>query len=191
MKLEPTGHAKGIAQHLLLACPIVFSGFVALYSRGYQDNHVTPTGTQEQDARVLAYAPFVKESKVVFNKGQIDREKLLALATRWDKAASASALKPLVPVSFEDSPEEGGRGEIMLAKSQVVAALLEDSRLLGEAGKADQAANEALLAMRLSESLKYSDFHSVYLAGQEQRKAVSRLHQVAPMLDAEARESVR
>jgi hypothetical protein len=178
---------------ILLTCPVVFSGFIAMYSRSYNDPFNLPASSPAQEAAVMAYVPYVAETKAVFAHGDTprSREAMLTLAKKWDLAVQAKELHPLVPVSFEDSPELGARGEVTRAKGRLVSGLLDDARKLADVGKADIAAEEVLLATRLSESLKYSDLNGVYLSSAEQQRATVVLNKIAKCLDAEDKAAVR
>ena len=168
----------------LLACPLIFTCYVSISSRTYSDDHIVPSGTPAQDAQVYAYVPFVKAtSSILHNASGPDRQALEGLATQWVEAAQKDQLQPLVPISFEDDPEEGARGTIMHAKSKIVAALLDDAVQLAKHGHGPQAAHEALLATQLSETLKYSDFNSVFVASVEEQRAGAILRKVAPHLN--------
>jgi len=180
------------SKSVLIACPLLFTGFVGIYSRNYSDEHIVPAGTPAQDAMVLSYTPYVRQANEIFNvAGQPDRAKVLQVAHNWEKGISDGKLQPLVPVSFEDSPQEGARSEIFQANSRIVDSLLDDASDRTRAGQYHQAAQEALLATRLSESLKYSDFDSVYAASAEQKRATALLKKMAPRLSPDDKVSLR
>ena len=163
---------------LMFACPLFFTSFVAIKARSAQDSFQIPSGTPAQDAQVLAYVPFVEQTQQLTSGEDFrstNRMKLLALCSQWDQAVRKDVLGPVFPVSFEDTPEEGARASIMRSKSQLVSFLLADAERLFKSGQSAQAVSESLLAMRLSESLKYSDFTNVFLAANEQKRAVALL----------------
>lgn len=176
---------------LLLACPLVLTCCIGIYSRSYNDDFVVPTGTPAQDAVAYAYVPYVKDTKHVFRTETPIRSELLDLAERWDQAARAGKLQPVIPVSFEDSPEVGARSSINRAKSTLVAGLLDDAITQTRDQKYSEAARSAILGIRISESYKYSDFNAVYQSSVEQRRAEDILARMIPHLDSSDKVAVR
>lgn len=168
---RPTRMSHG----LLVACPLLFSGTVALYSRHYTDGYQVHTSTPLQEDRVLAYAPLIHEQYRIFSKSNssVDRTKLLALANKWADEARDGKLQPLEKVSFDDSLQQGVRGQIFRTESAIVSALFDDADQLAANGQVDQAVREVLLGVKLSESVKYSDFNSVFLASEQEMRASS------------------
>ena len=164
-----------LSEAILVGCPLLFSGFVALYSRHYMDGYQVRTSTAQQEARVLAYAPFVRDQQTLFSKSAygVDHKNLLALANRWVAAADNGTLQPLEKVSFDDSLQQGVRGQIFRSESAIVSALYDDAANIAANGHSDEAAKEVLTAVKLSESLKYSDFNSVFLSSVEERRAAN------------------
>jgi hypothetical protein len=139
------------------------------------------------------YAPLVREARLTLTpaRGKVDRKGALRLAEQWDQGVEGGWLRPLRQVSFEDSPTDGARGSITRAKSAVVAFLMEDADSLKRQGHNYDAVNETLLAIRLSESLKYCDFTSVSIAAQEEKKEVSFLGANASMMSPKSRQLSR
>jgi len=190
LALQP---GRKLSKAVLLACPIVFTVFVGVYSRSYDDPHIVPSGTPAQDALVFAYVPFVKETGQVFGSSAEpqNRKAMLKLAHKWDTASQNGILQPLLPVSFEDSPQEGARSSVMHAKATLVSGLLDDATSLVHANKNHEAVQEALLATRLTESLKYSDLTSVNVANTEEDRALGILRRAGSRLDAAGKAEVR
>lgn len=179
---------------IMFACPLFFTGFVAVKARTSTDTFDLPAGSPAQDAQALAYAPFVQQSQALLYHGDLTPEKrvkVLALCRQWDAAVQRDQLTPVFPISFEDSPEEGARGSIFRAKGQLVAFLLTDANHLFHEGKSRPAIEETLLAMRLSESLKYSDFTAVNLSAGEQKRAIEMLSRNLSQLGPQDREKIR
>lgn len=176
----------------LVACPVLLSCLLLVHSRkvaGFQ----VPCGTPAQDAQILSYAPELTAGRRLFSHSvfQVDRRSLLKLAEQWDDDIRAGKLRPLTPVSLEDSPQEGERGAIMRMESQVVAHLLMDANRLAANGNLEEATSEVLIAARLSESLKYSDFSTVYQAGQEERSEIDFLNTHCRTLSPDLRAAIR
>jgi hypothetical protein len=179
-------------QQVLVACPFLFCGWLAFNSRIYKDSFEVQCGTQDQDARVFAYEPYVSEESLLLesNHHSVERARVLSLACRWDDAVHRGQLQPLSPVSFEDNCTEGVRGDIFRAKSQIVSYLLDDAgRLINKHCTCD-AVDEVLLAVRLSQSLKYGDLDSISATSVEERDELSFLSSRASLMCEKSRKDV-
>ena len=184
--------ASLFTRRLLLLCPLLFAGYAAIYSRSYQDPFETPAGTPAQDCLALDYSPLVKATRdLTANGDNVDRTHLLAIAQTWDQEVKAGQLSPIRAISFEDSPEVGARGSILRSKSFLVSGLLNDAKSQMLAGNVGVAVDETLLGMRLSESLKYSDFQSVYTASIEEKRATDFLERHVAEMDKDMKARVR
>ena len=179
------GLRNHVSKAALIACPLLFTGFIGIYSRSYTDDHVVPAGTPAQDAVAFSYVPYVRETNEILSHARYSRGGMLKLAYQWDDAVRSGRLQPLVPISFEDDPKQGARNEIFRAKCRVVARLLDDVIDQSSARNYHQAVVEAVLAARLSESLKYSSFNSVYTCSTEQKRALSLVAKIAHKLSAD------
>ncbi len=190
---DQTTRPRRISEGLFVACPVLFSAFVALYSRNYQDRYQVPSSTPQQESTVLAYAPYIRQTNQLFSKNaySINRTEMLQVAGNWEKADESGILQPLPKVSFEDSIQQGVRGQIIHSKSMLVSALYEDARDLESNGRPNQAAQEVLLGVNLSQGLKYSDFNSVFLSDVEQRRAASFLERNATKLDGQTKQNAK
>lgn len=181
-----------LTRKVLIVCPFAVTGLLAAYTRGHTDNFERPCATPVYDMQMLAYGPYVKAVKQTLRgDASKDRNAILALAKDWDEAVKQDKLVPVTPVSFEDSIEEGARGSILRAKARLVSALEADAAELAHEGQVKEAADETLLAMRLSESLKYGDFNTVYASSIEEKKQSDFLRRLMPQMDDSTKSAVR
>jgi hypothetical protein len=163
-----------------------------MYSRVYQDPFEFQAGTGEQDFAVLAYEPFVRQERLIFGvNGRVQRERALHLARQWDLAAARGELKPLHPVGFEDSCSIGVRGGIRRSLSSLVTYLLCDAELLTKRRRISEATDQALLALRLLESMKYGDFDSISSAAADERQVLNFLARHKGRMGAKNKDKVR
>src|SRR5579885_2392248 len=176
---------------VLLACPVLFSAYVATSGRAQPDDDLAPSGTPAQDEQVFAYAPYVKATDQLLQTSHVKRDQLLAVANKWDKAVQNNTLNPILNVSFEDNMEEGARAEIFQANSRLTGALIDDAQQQAAANNTKLATQDALLAMRLTESLKYSDFHSVFAGCAQEGLEMAFLRELAPEMDPATKAEVR
>jgi len=173
------------------ASPILFAGYLFAVSHTANSSFQSVTDTPTQDAHIMAYAPFVKDAQSVTHRQTINRFELIALANKWDAGVKAGDLLPVTPVTFEDSVQDGARGTIFHAKALVVNALLDDASDQARNGNHQNSVDETLLALRLTESLKYSDFHSVFLSNVEEGRAIGLLRSESGSIDDATKANVR
>ena len=179
-------------QCILIACPLAFCGFLSVSSRVWRDPFVVPAGNADTDARTFAYSDYVKQVTLLLadqNASQ-DRTRILGLAKQWDADANCGRLQPLTPISFEDSPEQGQRGRILATKTKLASFLVQDGERLARDGFVDQGVDEALLALRLNESLRYSDLTTVYCTGIQERSQIDFLRKWRPKMKTATRARV-
>lgn len=172
---------------ILAAAPILLSGYVGFHARTHSDAFAVPSASQEQDAQVLAYAPLVRDSRIAIEAG--DASGIVNVGKQWVDAAKSGHLKPLYPTCFEDGSRIGGKAEVMRARAKLVDALLRASR--ESRASTSTRFDSAILALRVSESLKYSDFRTVYACGGEQRRALTALKDLIPQMSEAQRQSAK
>lgn len=139
--------------------------------------------TKQHDA-ITAYRPYVIDAVPFRNKQSktIPHEQLRRVAQRWVEGRKSGDLQPLLPVHIHDFVREGVKQEIYRSGDSMVTHLLVTSRREAAAGKEAQAARDLLLAIQLSEVLKYSDPYSVAHSGMQQRSAIASLSEITSKL---------
>jgi hypothetical protein len=175
-------------QIVLMTCPLVLCSFLALKGRTFSDSYVIPSGSPADDARVLAYSGFMREGRLLFavRVKHLDRDRILHLARAWDLGVQSGRLGPLVPVSLDDSPQDGQRGDILHLKAKLVSYLVDDATARA-AIDVEGAVREVLVALRLSESLKYSSLATVSSANIEEAKEIGLIQSWRDRMDLQTR----
>jgi len=165
---------RNVSKKVMAACPmlVLASIFAVSHTGSYQFS--TPSATPSQDSQILAYVPYVKATNRILRSASAKSGEVLSLAKKWDAANQTGQLTPLSPVSFEDTIEDGARGDIFRAKAALVDKLLTNADQKMQRDHAG-AVDETLLAMRLTESLKYCYFRSVFNASVEEEREISLL----------------
>ncbi len=175
----------------MLACPAIVLASVFTVSHTGSRKFESLTMTPSQDAAVMAYAPYVKATNKLQAAGEnADSRDILALGKKWCGGIQSGALTPLAPISFEDSLQDGARGSIFRAKASVVDLLLKDAMAKMDDRQPHAAADEVLLAMGLTESLKYCDFHTVFNASIEEEREVGFLRANANLFDTATKQRI-
>ena len=167
--------------------PILFTAVVGIQTRLDKPDWQFPAATPKQEQVVYAYAPYVQ--KVHSLRNREDGSSALVLAKDWLAAANAGELQTLRPAFFEDRSEEGIKAEIIGAQQELTSLLLGVAQREQGLSTAERA-KYALTAIKLAESLKYSDFRTLYVANKEQGRAVGILAELAPSMDEATKETV-
>lgn len=169
--------------------PIIFTAVVGVQTRISSSDWQFPTATAQQEAVVYAYAPYVRKLHSLGNGERLDQGAALSLANDWISAASGGELEPLRPAFFEDRSEDGIKSEIIEAQQELTSLLLKAAQQ-GQGLSKGERVTYALTAINLVETLKYSDFRTLYLANKEQGRAVGILAELAPGLDGATKAKV-
>jgi hypothetical protein len=192
-RLVPTEDKPQMSRRTVLTFmawgPIIFTAVVGVQTRISKPDWQFPAATESQEAVVYAYSPYVQKLHSLGNGDRLDQNAALSLANDWISAAEHGELKPLRPAFFEDRSEDGIKAEIINAQQELTSLLLIAAER-GEGLSIDERAKFALTAMNLAETIKYSDFRTLYLANKEQSRAVGILAELAPTLDAATKDVV-
>jgi hypothetical protein len=176
--------ARTLAYKFMALTPVIFLAGLAVHARTYTDQYQPQEQTPLEQAAITAFVPVLKETKPVLSRrgGKGSDEDLRNVADLWISSAEQGRLGPLYPVSLDDSPSEGVKGQIFSTKSLLVGRLLALSRREAQAGKADMAATDALRAVWVAQVLKFSCYDSVHACATEQRRALELILDASPSL---------
>lgn len=184
---DPT--LRGRLVGLALVSPALF-GFAVMG----QIHHTKPPfqfvkASDEQTAHLLAYAGLVKESRNVLNWPLSERTTDAArkIAGDWLAGVQDGRLTLLRPVTYDDSVQDGPKGEVFRAASGISMVLDRWAEREAEAGDHAAAARDAWTAFQLQQSLKYCDLTSVNFSSMGQRRSLRLLTENAKALPASER----
>lgn len=165
--------ARKLTNELLVAGPFLMLAIMAIKSRTNYDPWETPGNSAEVEARIDAY---VKPMKVL-NQALEGRDdaKIRLVARDWLDRHLKGELRPLPPCSYVDSTREGVKGQITLAKNRLVYRLIEQSEAAQSKGDSKASVSDALLAYKVADVLKYSDFSTVYDTARAQMRIFATL----------------
>lgn len=165
--------ARKLTNELLVAGPFLMLAIMAIKSRTNYDPWETPGNPAEVESRIDAY---VKPMKVL-NQALEGRDdaKIRLVARDWLDRHLKGELRPLPPCSYVDSTREGVKGQITLAKNRLVYRLIEQSEAAQSKGDSKASVSDALLAYKVADVLKYSDFSTVYDTARAQMRIFATL----------------
>jgi hypothetical protein len=180
--------ARKLTNELLVAGPFLMLAIMAIKSRTYFDPWESPHNNAEVEARVDA---FVGPMKAASKLGDYtDASQLRTVAQLWVDDAAPGKLKPLSLCTVVDSMRDGVKGQIVTTKNHMTSTLEELSQVELAQGNRKQALSDSLLAYRLAEVIKYSDFSTVYDTVRGQMHALKTLKECIPGASASERREV-
>ncbi len=173
-----------LGYRLLVIGPLLFVGSIAIRARIGIQQWDFPACTHKQEDDISAYRRVACDALQFrdIRFGKVDRTKLRTVAQSWVEGRRLGILKPLTPAFLGDSIREGVKQQIRQAAGVLVCHLQDIGKLELQSGRPRRACEDILLAMQVSEVLKYSDPYAVALAGIEQRTSIKILDSVAPKL---------
>jgi|GEM_PF-4033263 len=187
--------ARRLLYTFMVIAPAIALAGIGVHSRTYIDPFRWPsTGADQQ--RINAYIPLMVEA-CRYNSHHpswldtVDRPALLKVSNRWVDETKAGHLRPLIPVAYDDVVLTGIKGQIVNSMVALNRALVKDADRLAKVGKVEDAAQEALLAVRMANSLKYSSFITVYRCSMLQSTAVNHLEDFFARLSEARRAQIK
>jgi hypothetical protein len=185
--------ARMLAYRLMVLSPILYIGSLALRARTHVNVFEFTACTQKQHHAISAYQPFVTEAapfRSMYPR-DLNRPALRQVAKSWISGSKSGDLQPLLPVHIHDFVRDGIKQEVYRSADLMVMHLMTIAKYEVKEGKADQAAEDLVLAMQLAEVLKYSDPYAVAHSGMQQRSALGHIQEYLPFMSQQAIERCR
>ena len=174
---------RTVMYRLFTISPLVLAGTIAAESRFHLDMFQTVACTSKQENEISAYIEPVRQAeKLLWLRSSPDKVRRVAAA--WIEGAKTGHLKPLEPVSADDSIETSIKGEIASASRSVQAKLMALSKSEAQRQEYAQAIEDAMTALRVGEVIKYSDAVSLANTATTQRGIIRNLSDLTVQLDA-------
>jgi len=170
---------RGSIYRLLTITPLVLACAIAAESRFHEDMFQSVSCTVKQEREISAYIEPVRQSDQLRSPSATP-EMIRDAARVWIHGAADGTLKPLQPVSVDDSMEVGIKGDISTANKLVQTRLLGLMQREAKEGEYDGVIGDALLALRVSEVIKNSDSVSLANEANNQRIVLRKLKGFVP-----------
>ena len=176
--------ARTLAYRLLVISPIIYVGAIVVRARLYIDPYAFTSCTAKQQEAFLAYRDVFAEAAGFqgLPASQVDHERLRVVASRWVEGAQSGQLRPLTPVHLDDYSRDGVKQQISRVRDVLSQRLLSCAKEELENKQPVQAAKDVLMAIRVTEAMKYSDPYSVSHSGMMQRTLINFLPRIADHL---------
>jgi hypothetical protein len=183
--------ARKLVYRSMVFAPAIFLVGLGVHARSLSDNFNFVANDPGRERAVLAYVPYLKKSDGFVDWTQNQSfEEARRVAKIWIEGAEQGKLKPLTPVAFEDTSSEGAKSEIFQVSSRIVTRLLQGVTRSIAAKNYHEATEDVVLAVRLANVLKHSDFISLFNNATAQRRGIQEIVEVADHLTAEDREKI-
>ena len=184
--------ARKLILHLMILSPAMLLSSIAIESRIGFDPLEEPAVLPESQQRITAYLDVVRMTEQTLGEGtHATPDQVRQLADAWIEGGRLGTLKALLPQHPQDSPREGARGQIFESRARVLGFLQMLIRSEVGRGEHSQAAQDAMRAVRVAETMKYSELYVVGASSMEQRTALTHLLNAIPHLPPDEVASIR
>jgi hypothetical protein len=182
--------ARRLAYWLLVLWPALLLGSIGLQARFGAVPFVLPSSLEVQRERLSAYADILEETRAVLAKKSRDGDVLELAAMDWIQQARDGVLQPLYPSLAGDTIRNGVKNEIFDARRDLASRLANSSARHAEKNPR-LAALRIMLAIELSEIVKYADFDAVAVTAEDERRFLKLLENILPRLPVEEQRVLR
>lgn len=184
--------ARKLILHLMILSPAMLLSSIAIESRIGFDALDEAAILPESQQRITAYLDVVRLTEQTLGDGtNATPDQVRQLADAWIEGRRSGNLQSLLPQHPQDSPREGARGQIFESRARVLGFLQMLARSEMGRGEHSQAARDAMRAVRVAETMKYSELYVVGASSMEQRTALTHVLQTLPHLPADEVAGIR
>jgi len=166
----------GVLNKILVSAPLFVMATIGVKARSELTDFEFITCSADQNRAIDSYVDIVRKTEATIPEATTAPPvPVRKLATEWIDDSRNGTLKPLVPVSFDDSTRDGVKSEIVRANLRVAECLSDFSEEERLDGHYWIAAQDAVLGARVAEVTKYADFASLSTAGLSERRSMTML----------------
>ena len=159
--------------------PVMLTLGVTVDSRTRTETFRFVNASPEEQAKVEAYQEPYQAALKANQEGVVSVRKV---AAKWIALRASKQLEPLEPIAYEDTMQEGVKGQINLAIHTMGSILLNSAQKEIKEEKFSQAAQDSMLAANLVRTVKYIDFQGLGSAGILERRSLHVLSEVLAAL---------
>lgn len=177
-----------VLNELLIALPLIVMAVVGVVNRAKHDPFLFVSYDKETNDKVEAYAPILREVKALIPNVVVNRVATTRrLAHEWVDGYRSGRFQELPIVSYDDTVDNGAKGEIYAANMTTTAALNEDAEREALTGDQKDAAADAILAMQASRVTQYFSLGGLTRTASVQRRSLDILRWSWPHLNKKER----
>src|SRR5579862_220050 len=183
--------ARKLLYRFMVFAPAIFLVGIGVHARTISRDFEFVESDPESERQLLAYSTYMRAETPFEGTNRKTNVGIARLvAQKWISGAEKHDLKPLSPSVYEDTSGEGAKSQIFDRASRVTQRLVDSVGESARKGDFHQATADAVLAIRFSNILKFSDFLSLFNSSNEQRVALQFIKLHLGQLDASDRRSL-
>jgi hypothetical protein len=168
--------ARKLVYRSMVFAPAIFLVGLGVHARSLSDDFNFIANDPSHESATFAYVPYLKKSGAFLDwSAERSLPEARRVAKIWIAGAEKGELKPLTPISFEDTSSEGAKSEIFEVNGRIVTSLINGVTAEVSAKKYHEATQDAVLAVKVANILKHSDFISLFNSATAQRRAIQEL----------------
>lgn len=183
--------ARKFIHELLVAGPFLLLAVIAINARTRFDPWIPPVNSPEVESRLDSFVEPMREiRRLGWHADRLDANLARKAAAVWLEAHAKGQIRDLPPATLDETMRDGVKGQIVTTRNAIAQRLLELAEAAQESGQHLQAADDALLAYRVADTMQYSDFTTVYDTIRAQMRAMKTMHACAERLDSTRRRAI-
>lgn len=178
-----------LAYPAVVLAPTAFLVLVAVGARQPVEAWERPTTDEVRERQIDAYIQPLRLARTAMSSGR--RADLLSAAQTWLREHERGRLPDLTPSYVGDTSHTGVKLDILQTKLEFARRLRESSVELARQNRREEALQDALVALRVTQIGKYADLHAVAASSRQTQKILSHLLELAPRLSQAEREQLK
>ncbi len=184
--------AKKVVYKAMIAMPAILLIGLGIKTHVEYDSFEFAAATPKLNSQILAYKDVVAATQKMSDPfaRDLDPRFVRSLARLWVTGQKSGRLVALEPVSYDDNCRDGLKGEIMQANQRLSTSLNYISGLELEKKQYAASALDAMLAMKVVDTLKYSDYPTLVTGSLTQRRSLRLISATLPNLNGPDRDCV-
>src|SRR5437016_1509769 len=141
---------RRLTQQLLVLTPLALLCLLGLYSRTYVDPWQTPAETRAEQDRISAYIEPVRlVLRINPYSTSLDSSQVRAAAKRWIQIDEQGLLKPIPPIVYGETCQDGVRGQVLMAQHTLMNLLRRSAEAEAGLGHLKQASQDLATLVRI------------------------------------------
>lgn len=175
--------ARKLIYRLMVVAPALFLIGIGVHARTMERDFERLENDPRTESHIQAYVPLLRETAAISqNDVRVRPGRLRQIAARWINGAQDGRLRALRPIAYEDTSTEGVKAQVFEVQSRLVALLTLAIDRDVQAHRLADGAQDAIAALETANTLKYSDFLSLYNCANQQRNILRRAEKLLPSL---------
>ncbi len=176
--------ARKLVYKLMVCAPAIFMAGLGVHARTMESDFDFVANDTATESRIQAYVPFVREAADVMpsRNPAVWSGVARSVARDWARAAEKCDLRPLHPISYDDTSSDGVKSQVFETEARIEVSLRRAVADDLQRNDLNAATADTVLILRLANVLKLSDFASMFTGAAQQRHALQVIEPYIGML---------